>query len=1087
MNRFILPSLERTVFKETKNKNLIKQVIVPARKVDLVFVSLEDETAIFKDLEEIYCITNKSSNIPVIYDYIILSNEIPNNANITSNSFKLKKWLKHPKIEENYGTNEVIDSWTDQFISKLEEPDKNISGLRKPQLGALHTILGHFHLPLDIATVVLPTGTGKTETMLSAMVAYKCKKILVTVPSDSLRTQISEKFLTLGLLKEFEILGKSSLFPIVGIVKEHFKSTNELNSFFSMCNVVVSTMTLMADSPEEQQLEMSKQVSHVFIDEAHHIKASTWEKFRLNFENEKIMMFTATPFRQDGKRLDGKIIFNFPLLNAQKDGYFKEIEFIAVSDYDSSRSDFTIAEKAVQRLEDDHVKGFPHILMARCATKERANFVFEIYKKFGKYNPVIIHSTISNKAEVYQAIIDKHHKIIVCVDMLGEGFDLPQLKIAAFHDIRKSLPITLQFIGRFTRTKHDQQLGKASCIANIADLKVTEELEELYARDADWNKILSDISHLKIDNEIKYKELIEGFTKINSLKIPFQNITPKLSAVVYKTHGQAWYPDNFYKGIKSYNDIDYKFFDVNRKENIAIFVFAKGTYPDWINHKKIYNLNWDIIVMFWDDKNELLFINSSDNGSVYKGLAKALIGEDTQLIEHMNVFKVLHGIDRISLQNVGLKLFLGRDISFRMSVGSDVAEALTLAEKQNGQKSFVVGSGYEHGNKINIGCSYKGRIWTKKEADLLEFKEWCTNIGKKLVNDKIDPNIILRETLIPQKITERPAVYPVWIELDSDMLQYSEIKYSFIIDGTEYNLSMCEINLIEPTLDGDLLFCIDTEDGYVTFRLSLFKDTNSHDIEYPNYKIHKISKEVVEVRYGSKQKSAVDFFEEYIPTIWFADGSALIGNDYIQLRKRVSLYPAEQIIIFDWAGIDLSKESQKVYPKITDSIQYRMIEELKKIDYDIIYDDDYKGEIADIVTIKVQKEFIEVELYHLKFSNNGLVNNQIKNFYEVCGQAQKSVVWKRKGATEILTHLLRREPKKENGLTSSRFEKGTIADLEKILDIAKKKIPIQFKIYIVQPSLSKANPSEEILQLLGVTSDFIKATSDIKLEVISSA
>lgn len=30
------------------------------------------------------------------------------------------------------------------------------------------------------------------------------------------------------------------------------------------------------------------------------------------------------------------------------------------------------------------------------------------------------------------------------MNMLGEGFDLPQLKIAVFHDIRKSLPITLQ-------------------------------------------------------------------------------------------------------------------------------------------------------------------------------------------------------------------------------------------------------------------------------------------------------------------------------------------------------------------------------------------------------------------------------------------------------------------------------------------------------------------------------------------------------------------------------------------------------------------------------------------------------------------
>ena len=44
--------------------------------------------------------------------------------------------------------------------------------------------------------------------------------------------------------------------------------------------------------------------------------------------------------------------------------------------------------------------------------------------------------------------------------MLGEGFDLPELKIAALHDVKKSLPVTLQFTGRFTRTKYDDNLGK---------------------------------------------------------------------------------------------------------------------------------------------------------------------------------------------------------------------------------------------------------------------------------------------------------------------------------------------------------------------------------------------------------------------------------------------------------------------------------------------------------------------------------------------------------------------------------------------------------------------------------------------------
>ena len=51
------------------------------------------------------------------------------------------------------------------------------------------------------ATIVIPTGTGKTETMLSALAAYAREPMLVVVPSDALRSQTARKFLTFGLLR----------------------------------------------------------------------------------------------------------------------------------------------------------------------------------------------------------------------------------------------------------------------------------------------------------------------------------------------------------------------------------------------------------------------------------------------------------------------------------------------------------------------------------------------------------------------------------------------------------------------------------------------------------------------------------------------------------------------------------------------------------------------------------------------------------------------------------------------------------------------------------------------------------------------
>lgn len=159
---------------------------------------------------------------------------------------------------------------------------------------------------------------------------------------------------------------------------------------------------------------------------------------------------------------------------------------------------------------------------------------------------------------------------------------------------------------------------------------------------------------------------------------------------------------------------------------------------------------------------------------------------------------------------------------------------------------------------------------------------------------------------------------------------------------------------------------------------------------------------------------------------------------------------------------------------------------MKQQECDIIYDDDYAGEIADVVTLKLLDDKIIVGLYHLKFALDGVVSNQIKNFYEVCGQAQKSVHWRHKDGSEFINHLLRRETKTKNGYTRSRLERGTVSQLERLLRIAKKEIPVEFEIYVVQPGVSKATISNDILALLGVTENYTKEVGGINLKVITS-
>ena len=148
----------------------------------------------------------------------------------------------------------------------------------------------------------------------------------------------------------------------------------------------------------------------------------------------------------------------------------------------------------------------------RCKTIDRAIDVHKIYAKLApEYSPILVHSEDSDSATKLEKLRNTESRIVVCVDMLGEGFDLPELKIAAVHDTHKSLSVLLQFTGRFTRSSGDN-IGEATVIANIADQRVSMALERLYSEDADWNHLLSEFSSAAVK---EHTELIEFLSLIH--------------------------------------------------------------------------------------------------------------------------------------------------------------------------------------------------------------------------------------------------------------------------------------------------------------------------------------------------------------------------------------------------------------------------------------------------------------------------------------------------------------------------------------------------------------------------------------------
>ena len=1011
------------------------------------------------------------------YQYVVLTNKIPRKSEFLRGNILSIRWIKHPKID-TLRPEEITASWRGKFLYKKENIQESILGLRAPQLGAIYAFMSKAQIHHGRNIIVMPTGTGKTETMLSILIANQCAKVLVTVPSDALRDQLANKFFTLGVLHKFGIVTSDCSYPNVGIVKEGM-DYNGWYTLIEKSNVIITTMPLITNCESEIINLLKENISHLFVDEAHHSEAKTWSEFIDSFDDEKVTLFTATPFRNDSRRLKGDFIYNFSLKDAQSQGYYKPIKFIPIREYDLIQADKHIAEVAVKQLRSDMENGYDHILMARCSTKQRAKEVMEIYQQYSDLNPVMVFSSMPNQKSILNNIKDKKHKIIVCVNMLGEGFDMPELKIAAIHDAKQSLPITLQFIGRFTRTSYDSNLGNASFITNIAYPPILEELEELYAKDADWNSLLPLLNDGTTEQEKDFNQFIQSFNNLELSKIPFQSINIPLSAVIYRT-SNTWNP-KAWENILSPEIYDYRFGSSTTDGDTLVVIGGSIENVDWGNVECVQNLLWNILVIhrYCTPKYNHAYVYSTLSET--DEIVKAIFGEDdTCKISGHCVFRVFHDIRRFAIVNFGGRKARMGNVSFKSYYGKDVQEGISMTEQKQLTANNLFGNGYRRGERVSVGCSVKGKIWSHTRGNLLEYTKWARMIGKLVENEKIDPNSFINNTLRVQAISELPQIAPIAIDWDPELYRdYPEHGIFLSHNLVDYQLWYATIELADYEIKSTITFNILIEDSKFTYIIE-YSEQDSR----PIYRVKQIRGNKLKMRYGTRLYDDIcDYFnnDDAAPVIYFADGSCLYANNLVRVNSDIIPFPQEKLIGIDWA--DTKIESQHVVPYETDSIQYYFSRYISE-KFDLIYDDDGSGEIADLIGFKNENNAIHMHLFHLKYAHGGKISNMISNFYEVCGQAQKCLKWNdRDKSRQLFNRLFARKIKKYQGRECSRILKGTEEELEQLSSQVNWKKDLIMHINIVQPGLSCSNPSPDILNLLGCVSSYIKDVSNIDLNV----
>ncbi|WP_328999428.1 DEAD/DEAH box helicase family protein [Kribbella sp. NBC_00709] len=952
-------------------------------------------------------------------------------------------------------------------------------GLRTPQLGALHAVLGYWTTnQKQPATVVMPTGTGKTETMLALLVAAKPERLLVLVPSDSLRDQIAGKFETLGVLQELGIVSNVAARPVVGRVAHGFSSISQAVTFAGACNVIVATPQSLSASDQDAIEAMVGACSHLFVDEAHHVAARTWTDIRERFAEKNVVQFTATPFREDGKHLQGRTIYSFPLREAQAQNYFSKINYKSVIDFDNV--DLAVATQSVERLRADLDSNFDHVLMARVSGIPRAMAILPIYQHIAAdLNPVIINSQMSKKhqREALRAVRARDSHIIICVNMLGEGFDLPALKIAAVHDPQKSLGVTLQFIGRFARTSSTGKYGEASMFVARSEMDIDRRLRELYAEDSDWNLIVRDLSEAAVQEQHEISDFEAGFTS-RPPEVDLRSLLPKMSTVVYRAPTAKWEPHNV---VEFFGEENFYTFPIglNQSAGVAWFVIENRDKVRWGDLKTIEEVSYQLYVLYFNEQTKLLYINNSANDGVFEELAEAVLGSGAQRFTGSSVYRAMADIDRLVPTNVGVLDAHNQFRRFSMHVGPDVTESFSQAEASTKSQTNISGSGYRDGEIVNISASLKGRIWSHATASTIkEWCDWCDSIGKKLLDETISIDKVIGQFILPEELTSLPsgvllAVEWPWLvhTLQADSMRLSHA-------GSVYQAVFTDLVPEVGPIQGAFRFTVRSGSWSVPYEASV----ESGRIVYRC--TDKI--EIVILRAGSEVRLS-DWLNKF-GLLFILDGDRIIENDLLyQPKWDRTPYERQKLTVLDWGETKLNVESQ-TRDKLQESIQYRALVELRADTdpWDLIIDDDGKGEIADLVAMRIDPEGLLVKLIHCKYAHEGKVGARLADLYEVCGQAQKSVVWRRSDLGPFFRTLHDRARKKNQRDGVSPFEVGDIRKLYEVRDRATI-LRRRMEIVIAQPGLSRSKATIQQLDLLASTEAYLRTTVNAPLAIWCSA
>lgn len=957
------------------------------------------------------------------------------------------------------------------------------TGFRPGQLGALHSALAHFSVYDEPAILSLPTGYGKTALLMALPFLLRARRVLVVEPSDALRQQTTSHFKELSVLRRLGVVAAPTPNPAV-LGQKGVPGNADAWTKVAGQDVVVSTPQSL--SPAVASEAPSDLFDLIIFDEAHHAPAETWAAFLAHYPEARFIFLTATPFRRDRKVIPGRMAYWYPVSKAAKESAFGRVTFTPApvrNANDDDEIDRAVARTAVARLRADQAAGFDHRIFARAATIASARRLVGLYEETGaRVRAIDSHASKRTQDKAEAELLSGEIDGVVCVDMFGEGYDFPKLKIAALHAPHRSLVPTLQFIGRFART-NDASTGDATLVAPLSRLK--EASVKLFKEGLDIAELIDDVARAQIAEVEADREMLD-FLKINKqADSDYDSVTPLLlelyaHAQIFECQAQ---PD-----FSLFGDV------IGRKLRVAkqwtsddglvtLLLTVDTSPPTWATSDVLVNVRHDAFLLAYNQASRLCYIGSTRRTArIYLDLIQTALPDQHRPISYERTRRALSGLNSLRFYNVGLKntAVNSQAESYRVMTGPAAERAITTGDSRAYSQGHFFGSGVGNDDvRETIGASSSSRIWSNQSLSVAEYLAWITELNGRLGGgggialsqlDIIQHARTLRQ--LPEHIIAagwHKQAYRLAPRVRWRAGATAPWTYRIV---TDLELANFQVKAERSTMTFDVVS--DTFTESFSFNLgggALFTKTGASDLEI--------------VTGYDEWTDLASWLSHHPPVFYAADKSSFIGVNLIAAAADVVAQLRDgdaEALAWDNCKIDMEFGPDQPDGRLT---VHQWLERHLCASDDLIalVYDHRSGEAADYIAFVQNPDgSLIVRLYHCKGAGGAPSGRRVGDVYEVSGQMLKSIAF---CDAAVLTQHVEHRINPGHHRNPSRFVKGDFNAMKRALE-ATPPTGLTYEIFGVQPGISRAAVDAHLADLMVYGLDYAQRGGAAKAQWLTS-